>query len=145
MGRLGTGLGWVSNHGYRVFALGKRKRDYEHRIVWRQHYGEIPSGMIVHHKNGNGLDNRIENLELVTRKQHQQHHAPEISRGKLASPISYKPKGSLHHRARFTENDVVMIRERLALGETGKSIAGEFGVWPSAISKIKNRRRWDHC
>ena len=42
----------------------------EHRRVWVEHYGEIPKGYIVHHINGNKTDNRIDNLEIMTRKEH---------------------------------------------------------------------------
>ena len=43
---------------------------YLHRLIYEEHYGEIPKGHIVHHKNENKLDNRIENLELMTKKEH---------------------------------------------------------------------------
>ena len=33
-----------------------------HRKIWIENFGEIPKGCIIHHKNGNKKDNRIENL-----------------------------------------------------------------------------------
>ncbi|WP_432804850.1 HNH endonuclease signature motif containing protein [Escherichia coli] len=37
-----------------------------HRIIWEMFYGEIPSGMQIDHKDGNGLNNSIDNLRLVS-------------------------------------------------------------------------------
>ncbi len=52
----------------------KRGHEFEHRRVWREHYGDIPEGSIVHHVNGDKKDNRIENLRLMRRREHSQYH-----------------------------------------------------------------------
>jgi len=43
------------------------KRIYYSRYVWEKHYGKIPKGMIVYNKDGNPLNNNIDNLMLMTR------------------------------------------------------------------------------
>lgn len=55
----------------------KRARDkngilrFEHRIIMEEYIGrKLDSEEFVHHKNGNKKDNRIENLQIVTRKTH---------------------------------------------------------------------------
>lgn len=48
---------------------GKRKVFYVHRRIWEIHYGPIPKDMKIDHKNGNSLDNRIENLRCVTQRE----------------------------------------------------------------------------
>ncbi len=42
-------------------------RDYSHRHIWRQLKGEIPDGYEIDHINGNKHDNRIENLQCITK------------------------------------------------------------------------------
>jgi hypothetical protein len=52
------------SHGY--IRVGYRKKlYYAHRIIWEIHNGAIPEGMLLDHIDGNGLNNKIENLRLV--------------------------------------------------------------------------------
>lgn len=54
---------------------GDRKRSiYRYQWVWIKAHREIPKGLSVHHKNHNCTDDRIENLELLTKSDHAKHH-----------------------------------------------------------------------
>lgn len=77
--------GAISKNGYRVFAHGSRdsvKRIYEHHLVWEQAYGPIPDGYEIHHKDGNKLNNKLSNLQLLTRSEHARLHAINNGLGK---------------------------------------------------------------
>lgn len=54
-----------------ISCLGK---EYLHRYIWRKHNGEIPKGHHIHHKDGDPLNNDIENLECISPAQHREHH-----------------------------------------------------------------------
>ena len=54
-----------------------------HRIVWEIVNGEIPSGMVINHKDTNGLNNKISNLEICTTAENnrrQRQHVNNIAR-----------------------------------------------------------------
>lgn len=61
-----------SNSGYGQFGLNG-KRFYVHRTVYELFIGAIPSGYEINHINGDKSDNRVENLELLTRSQNLTH------------------------------------------------------------------------
>lgn len=59
--------------GYKVYRINN-KIHFEHHLIWEYYYGEIPSGNIIHHINGDKTDNRIENLEMMTIVEHVNLH-----------------------------------------------------------------------
>ena len=69
-------LGSKDKHGYIKIGIcsGSRaslKQWLAHRWIWTQVNGEIPKGYDVDHIDFNPSNNKIENLQLVTRKQHR--------------------------------------------------------------------------
>lgn len=53
-------------------------------------------------------------------------------------------KGSNNGGAKLNEQQVLEIREKLAQGKTGISLAAEYNVCKANISFIKNNKRWQH-
>ena len=69
-----------------------------HRLMWEDFYGEIPEGYVIHHKNGNKLDNCILNLQLMRYEDHaSMHHKNKVvseeTRRKMSEIASRRMSG----------------------------------------------------
>ena len=67
----------INSNGYYLISTAREGNfeKYLHRLIYEEHYGEIPKGHFIHHKNGNKLDNRIENLEAISHAEHTKLHS----------------------------------------------------------------------
>jgi hypothetical protein len=55
------------------------KRQLQHRYIMEQHLGrELHKNEVVHHINENKHDNRLENLQLLSRSDHAKLHAHPV-------------------------------------------------------------------
>jgi hypothetical protein len=69
--------GYVESTGYKRFHTLTGKRPFEHRVVWDAVNGPIPPKHQIHHINGDKLDNRIENLQCLSVRDHRLLHLKE--------------------------------------------------------------------
>ena len=64
--------------GYVEITMGDNKGRSQHVVVIEEYVGRrLFANECVHHINGIRDDNRLENLELMTRSEHASHHAKE--------------------------------------------------------------------
>jgi len=120
-----------------LFKKGKRREFAVHRLVLAAFVGPLPKGKEVNHRNGVKQDNRLENLEYVTKSENEL-HVFRVLGGKT------RP-GSKHHNARLTEKIVKRIRAAHARGKSAKALAIRFSVSRFTIFDLLSRRTWRHC
>lgn len=140
----GKGYGTLSSEGRNKLA---------HRLSYELFVGPIPEGMIVRHKNDTPLDVNPHNLELGTlidnvqdrMERGRSHYGPRPkSATRSAAMRDRAARGERHARARFTEADIVAMRDAYAAGETQSSIAARYATSTAAISMIVRRKTWKH-
>jgi hypothetical protein len=105
-----------------------------HRVSWRIHNGDIPSGMCVLHTCDVRNCVNPDHLFLGTQTDNMHDMA-----NKNRSPV-----GIAHYKTKFDESAVRTIRARWAAGERQVDLAAEFNVNQSVISKVVRRRTWSH-
>lgn len=72
-----------------------------HRVVWQHFNGDIPKGFHVHHKDGNRANNQVDNLELLSSKEHLSQHMQE----RMADPIELEKARKSIDKARIKASE----------------------------------------
>ncbi len=65
--KIGMVVGCPNGTGYMRVTVDK-KSYLLHRLIWVYHYGDIPTGLLIDHKDTNRNNNRITNLRLITKQ-----------------------------------------------------------------------------
>lgn len=112
---------------------------YIHKLVAITWLGEAPGPTGsrsdeygINHKDGNRLNNCVDNLEWCTNKDNLRH----------AWENDLQVHGENRPNAQFTDAQVRQIRLRLINGEKVKSIASELGVGLASIKRIQQYVTW---
>lgn len=77
-------VGWRNPGSRKVYT--RRRASY----IWEQHNGKIPDGYCIHHKNFDSTDDRIENLECITKLAHYEIHGREREDHKFIKGIEHR-------------------------------------------------------
>jgi hypothetical protein len=126
-------------HMVMLCSEGKMKGFLVHRLVAMCYLDDYSDELQVNHKNLNGLDNRVENLEMVTAKQNTDHFWKE---GKVRPNAQL---GEQHYKSKLTEEQVMLIKKEYGQGNISqRALAKEYGVCQATIKDIVLGICWKH-
>jgi len=124
--------GTIHTNGYRHYCFWKDGVDsyyFGHQLVAKAFLYNLERKMYVNHIDGNKLNNRLENLEWVTHQENMNH-----------------TKKHLVHKERsiIDEDAVIVIRDRVANGESRADVAKDYEIHLSTVNNIINYKTWKH-
>lgn len=127
---------WSMANGYYkcVLSLGARGKIatvYAHRLVAKAFIPNPNNLPQVNHKDGNKLNNCVENLEWVTNQENQIH----------ARDNGLTISGEKHKWAKLTQKQINFIKENQNISCT--ELGRMFRVHRTTISKIKHQHSWN--
>lgn len=110
-----------------------------HRLVMITFVGPVPLGLEINHKDGNKKNNKLENLEYVSRSENKK-HAFRIGL------IDFRgTKGN--QRTSLTEKTVKKIKQSLEIDSHHQNLirlANKYKVTTASIYNIKSGKTWKH-
>lgn len=119
--------------GYGYFHF-QQKKHRAHRVAFYLTYGYWP--MVGRHTCDNrGCCNPAHVIDGTV----QDNNRDMITRGRYVVTC-----GESHGNAKLTDSDVISIRLRAANGEGHRSIAKDFGVCQTNVSRIVRKAAWAH-
>ena len=126
---------------YISLKINGKKYD-EHRLIMENNIGrKLTFNEVVHHIDGNKSNNKIENLQLMSRSEHARLHSKGNDFNKNNAKLidagrKYRTKSP------FSLSQISEIRELLKR-EGSSKIALKFNVNKSTICRIKNQKSYN--
>ena len=128
---------FISKGGYVKCGLkikGKVKHVYVHVAVWESFMGEIPPKMEVNHIMAIKTDNRLSQLELVTKQGNMDH----------AKKLGLIPKGEECKMCKHSEKVIRKTCKLLEKGLSQKEIAEKLDLPIYIVNQVANHKIWKH-
>lgn len=122
-------LGQPNGKGYLRVSIGGELK-FIHRLVAEKYIPNPNNYEQINHKDGNKLNNSVENLEWVTNQQNR-NHAMQHNLHLTGEGCSW---------SKLTEDDVRYIRAHMEISNT--ELGKKFNVSRSCIRKVKNYESW---
>jgi hypothetical protein len=110
-----------------------------HRAAYEIAHGEIPEGMSVCHNCPGGDNPRCCNEGHLWLGTHRENIHDRDRKGR-----AFLTLGELSGKTKFTEEDILRIRQLASEGLTFRRIAKIYDVTPTGISLIVRRINWKH-
>ncbi len=126
-----------SKRGYTTVILAGKKTLYVHRLVASHFICDIDDKREVNHKNGIKNDNKLSNLEIVTKGENLK-HAYKIGLRKARDT-----RGEKHQFSKLKECDVLEIR-KLFNSKNRRKLSVMFNVSYETIYDVAKRKTWKH-
>lgn len=135
------GGGFTKSNGYIKVLVGNGTYRSLHVVLVEEFLGRsLGKNECVHHCNGNKRDNRLENLELMTRSEHSRLHCTLLSdesrkKAKIAKLGKFKKETHSCWKKNVTDIDVI---KAIKSNATFKEAAKKLGICPDTLrSRIK--------
>ena len=128
---------------------GKKMTVSIHKLVLEIFVCKRPNDCVAHHKDEDKSNNSVDNLEWVTRAQHNILHPkqPGGRRKRVGVACDDPYRGERVSGAKLTESKVKLIRMLRAckwLFFSIDELAGVFDVTQGTVSKAISRKTWAH-
>lgn len=129
--------GSVGGGGYGTIKF-RGEYDYAHRVAWSLTYGAIPKDSpleIMHTCRNEPINKLCCNPQHMALKPHKVNMEDMVAKGRAAKAW-LGASGEAHPTAKLTNEQVRIIRERLSRGVPQQTIASEFGIAQSTVSRV---------
>jgi len=121
--------------GYGIVSKRKNENVYAHRLAYEIFVGDIPAGYHILHSCDNPCCCNPKHLRVGTNYDNVQDRQNK----------NRQAKGITHGRHKFTENEVVEIRQLYSTGNfTQQELSVIFNASRSHICNILNNKYWKH-
>ena len=125
--------GCCNEHGYGIVSI-KGRMVRAHHVSYRVHVGLIPSGAELLHSCDRPVCIHPRHLSPGT---HAENMADSVVKGRMH-------RGERSGPSKLTDTEITLIRSALKEGRSQTSVAAQFGVNQSTISRVANDKTWTH-